>query len=174
MFVIADGLTRLLAPILPTTADELWRHLPGAPDPSVHLALFPTDVSAFVDRDLISRWERLMKIRDDVNRALETERQAKTIGNSLGARVILRASGDDARLLDKYRDDLPMLFIVSQVELQTGGGDGPTEITVARAEGEKCARCWRTVPTVAADGPTAGLCDRCVDALPETTGPVAA
>jgi len=174
MFVIADGLTRLLAPILPVTTDELWRHLPGTHDASVHLALFPADAPSFVDRDLISRWERLMKIRDEVNRALETERQAKTIGNSLGAKVMLKASGDDARLLEKYRDDLPMLFIVSQVELRAGGADGPLDITVARAEGEKCARCWRTVPAVAAGGPTAGLCDRCVDALPETTGPVAA
>ena len=174
MFVIADGLTRLLAPILPMTTDELWRHLPGSPEPSIHLALFPQDVASFVDVDLIARWERLMRIRDEVNRALETERQAKTIGNSLGAKVILRASGDDARLLEQNRDDLPMLFIVSQVELHAGSGDGPLEVGVARAEGEKCPRCWRTVPTVAATGATAGLCDRCVDALPETTGPVAA
>jgi isoleucyl-tRNA synthetase len=174
MFVIAGGLTRLLAPILPMTADELWRHLPGAADPSVHLALFPDDVAAYVDPELISRWERLMRIRDDVNRALEAERQAKTIGNSLGAKVIVRAGGDDARLLERYREDLPMLFIVSQVELQPGAADAPLEVTVARADGEKCARCWRTVATVASAGPTAGLCDRCVDALPGTTGPVAA
>ena len=62
-----------------------------------------------------------MKIRDDVNRALETERQAKTIGNSLGARVRLRAGGADAALLERYRDDLPMLFIVSEVELDAAG-----------------------------------------------------
>jgi len=131
-------------------------------------------VESLVDGELISRWERLMKIRDEVNRALETERQAKTIGNSLGARVILRAGGDDARLLERHRDDLPMLFIVSQVELDTREGEVPLEVSVARAEGEKCARCWRTVPSVAPGGPTAGLCDRCVDALPGTTGPVAA
>jgi isoleucyl-tRNA synthetase len=174
MFVIADGLTRLLAPILPTTADELWRHLPGASDPSVHLALFPTGVEQYIDADLVGRWDRLMRIRDEVNRALEAERQAKTIGNSLGAKVVVRAAGDDAQLLERYREDLPMFFIVSQVELQHGAPGTPVEITVARAEGEKCPRCWRTVTSVSSAAATAGLCDRCVAALPETTGPVAA
>jgi isoleucyl-tRNA synthetase len=174
MFIIADGLTRLLAPILSMTADELWRHLPGVAEPSVHLVLFPTDVEKYVDSDLVGRWERLMRIRDDVNRALETERQAKTIGNSLGAKVIVRAGGADAELLQRYRDDLPMFFIVSQVELQPGAANTPLEITVLRADGEKCPRCWRTVTSVSAEAATAGLCDRCVDALPETTGPVAA
>jgi isoleucyl-tRNA synthetase len=115
-----------------------------------------------------------MRIRDDVNRALEAERQAKTIGNSLGAKVILRAGGDDAGLLERYRADLPMFFIVSQVELERGAADAPLVVTIARAEGEKCPRCWRTVPTVSSAAATAGLCDRCVDALPGTTGPVAA
>ncbi len=174
MFVIADGLTRLLAPILPMTTDELWRHLPGAPEPSVHLALFPVDIDKFDDAELVTRWDRLMRIRDEVNRALEAERQAKTIGNSLGAKVILRASGDDARLLERYRDDLPMFFIVSQVELQPGAADAALAVTVARADGEKCPRCWRMVPTVSSAEATAGLCDRCVAALRGTTGPVAA
>jgi isoleucyl-tRNA synthetase len=171
MFTIADGLTRLLAPILPTTADELWRHLPGRREDSVHLAEFPRDVESLIDTDLSGRWERLMRIRDDVNRALEAERQAKTIGNALGARVTLRAGGDDGKLLERYRDELPMLFIVSQVELESASPDGGAiSITVARAEGEKCARCWRVVPTVSALADTAGLCDRCLDALQNTGG----
>jgi len=174
MFVIADGLTRLLAPILPMTADELWRHLPGSPEPSVHLALFPEGVEKFVEPDLVARWERLLRIRDEVNRALEAERQAKTIGNSLGAKVVVRAGGDDARLLEKYRDDLPMLFIVSQIELEPSAAEAPLEVKVLRADGEKCPRCWRTVEAVSSAAATAGLCDRCVHALPGTTGPVAA
>jgi isoleucyl-tRNA synthetase len=114
-----------------------------------------------------------MRIRDEVNRALETERQAKTIGNSLGARVTLRARGADASLLDRYRDDLAMLFIVSHVDLEVAGGDGPLEIAIARADGDKCPRCWRIVRSVSAEPGTEGLCDRCVGALPATTGPLA-
>jgi isoleucyl-tRNA synthetase len=165
MYMIADGLTRLLAPILPMTTDELWRHLPGPRDASVHLAEFPRDVDQVLDPALNERWERLMKIREDVNRALETERQAKTIGNSLGARVRLRAGGADAALLERYRDELAMLFIVSEVELESAGhGDG-VHIEVARAEGDKCPRCWRIVRSISTARGTEGLCDRCVGAL---------
>jgi len=174
MFIIGEGLTELLAPILPMTTDELWQHLPGTRDESVHLAEFPQNVDALQDADLAARWDRLMQIRDEVNRALETERQAKTIGNSLGAKVTLRASGEDARLLDRHRDDLAMLFIVSQASVERRDQEGAgLEVVVQRAEGSKCPRCWRIVPTVSTAVDTEGLCDRCVDALQGTSGTVA-
>jgi isoleucyl-tRNA synthetase len=163
MYVIADGLTRLLAPILPMTADELWRHLPGRRDESVHLAEFPADLAPMIDAALTGRWERLIAIRNEVNRVLEPARQEKTIGNSLGARVSLVARDKAASLLRQYEADLPMLFIVSQVDLETAAGDGPeVAVTVARAGGEKCARCWRIVPSLGIQG----ICDRCAQALP--------
>jgi isoleucyl-tRNA synthetase len=166
MYLIADGLTRLLAPVLPVTADELWRHLPGTRETSVHLADFPRDVETLVDAALNERWERLMKIRDEVNRALENERKAKTIGNALGARVTVRAGGTDAALLERYRDDLPMLFIVSEVLLEPAGADAPgLEIEVAPAHGEKCPRCWRFVRSISYARGAEGVCDRCADAL---------
>ena len=174
MFVIGDGLTRLIAPILPMTTDELWRHLPGKREESVHLAEFPANLDGWQNPDLVARWERLMEIRDEVNRALETERQAKTIGNSLGAKVTVKARGEDSRLLDRYRDDLAMLFIVSQASVERLEGDGTgVDVAVSRAEGSKCPRCWRIVPTVSTAADTEGLCDRCVDALQGTSGTVA-
>jgi isoleucyl-tRNA synthetase len=173
LYIIADGLTRLLAPILPVTADELWRNLPGARDVSVHVEEFPHDADVLLNLSLNERWERLMKIRDEVNRTLEVARQAKTIGNSLGAKVTLRASGDDAALLERYRDDLPMLFIVSEVQLDLSGAAGGLEIGVARADGEKCPRCWRFVLTISNAPGTEGLCDRCAGALSLTPPPLA-
>jgi isoleucyl-tRNA synthetase len=63
-----------------------------------------------------------------------------------------------------------MLFIVSHVDLETGGDPaGPPEITVTRADGEKCPRCWRIVPSVSSGSGTEGLCDRCVGALATVT-----
>jgi len=174
MYLIADGLARLLAPILPVTADELWRHLPGPREASVHLAEFPAKepVEGLIDRALTARWERLIDIRNEVNKTLEAARQAKIIGNSLGARVSLRAGGATGTLLEKYRDDLAMLFIVSQVELAvTGGDEDLLAIDVVRAEGHKCARCWRIVDAISAAGDTEGLCERCIDAV---AGPQAA
>jgi isoleucyl-tRNA synthetase len=168
MYLIGDGLARLLGPILPFTSDELWRHLPGLREPSVHIAEFPprTEVATLVDRDLVDRWQRLIALRDDVNRALESARQGKTIGNSLGARVALIASGPTGALLQRYRDDLPMLFIVSQVSLEVrDGGEDLLAIDVARAEGHKCGRCWRMVEAISSNPGTDGLCDRCVDAV---------
>ena len=171
MYRIADGLVRLLAPVLPVTADELWRHLPGKREASVHLGEFPeaAEVAAMMDQDLVGRWERLIRVRDVVNAALEAKRQDKTIGTSLGARVAVRASGETAALLERYRDDLPMLFIVSEVALESkAGGDDTLEVDVERAEGQKCARCWRVVPQVSSSAGTEGLCDRCLAAITET------
>jgi isoleucyl-tRNA synthetase len=171
MYVIADGLVRLLAPILPMTADELWRHLPGKRDASVHMAEFPShaDVDGMLDADLVARWDRLKAVRDIVNVALEAKRKDKTIGTSLAATVTLRAGGDTAALLQQHREALPMLFIVSQVELRADAGvDTPLEVIVTRAAGEKCARCWRVLDGISADAGTEGLCERCVGAVAAT------
>ena len=108
----------------------------------------------------------MIAIRDDVNRALEAARQSKTIGTSLAARVSLRARGETLALLERYRNELPMLFIASQVDLRAADDDGdPLEATVTRAEGDKCARCWRIVPAISSASDTEGLCERCVEAL---------
>jgi isoleucyl-tRNA synthetase len=168
MYLIADGLARLLAPILPVTADEMWRHLPGPRDPSVHIAEFPDRdaVGSLVDDGILARWERLIGVRDEVNRALESARQGKTIGTSLAARVSLRAGGATSTLLQQYQDHLPMLFIVSQVDLEVVPGDADLlAIDVARAEGHKCPRCWRIVDAISSDPGTEGLCERCVSAV---------
>ena len=168
MYLIADGLARLLAPILPVTADEMWRHLPGRSEASVHLAAFPAraDVARMADPDLMARWQRLIEVRDEVNRALEAARQGKAIGNSLGARVVLTAGGATGDLLARYRDELPMLFIVSQALVQPAPtADDTLAIDVTRAEGHKCARCWRMVGEISARAEFEGLCGRCLDAI---------
>ena len=113
MFTIADGLARLMAPILPMTADELWRFLPGKREESVHLAVFPDRLEAFADADLGARWSELIAIRDQVNVALEAQRKDKVIGNSLAAKVTLEASGPTRELLERYRGELPAIFIVA-------------------------------------------------------------
>jgi isoleucyl-tRNA synthetase len=181
MFVMADGLSRLLAPILPVTADELWRFLPAgaeapagtaaasasgtaARDASVHMAVFPKDVERFAAGALDDQWDRLRAIRDEVNKALEAARQAKTIGTSLAAHVRLTAGGETATLLRGHEADLPMLFIASQVSLDISGTEHLT-VQVHRAEGEKCDRCWRIVSERSSDPRFAGVCLRCVDAL---------
>ena len=170
MYVIADGLARLLAPILSFTTDELWQYLPGSREESVHLALFPEGVSldGLDDPALTTRWERLIAIRDQVLAKIEPLRKDKQIGSSLQAKVTLSATGDDLALLRSHEAQLPMLFIVSAVEVREGTQGGGLEISIDRARGVKCERCWRYVANVSSDPERPGICDRCQDALAET------
>jgi isoleucyl-tRNA synthetase len=181
MFAMADGLARLIAPVLPVLAEEFWSHLPGTREESVHLAHFPKQVHLFRNEELESRWSRLLKLRAAVNVELERLRQSKVIGQSLEAVVHLRGTGPFADLLARHRDDLPGLFITSQVD---DGTDPPIEgrdpaegsvyhegegsavhIVARKAGGTKCDRCWRYVPAVSGDPGREGVCPRCADAL---------
>jgi isoleucyl-tRNA synthetase len=176
MYIMADGLTRLVAPILSFTADELWRFLPGAREESVHMATFPhwPDLAAIADPSLLERWEKLTKLRQDVLAVIEPLRKDKKIGSSLQAKVILSGSAESLAELQPYERLLPMLFIVSEVELRNEplrpGGvtvHGACAINIERASGVKCERCWRYVKSVSSEPAWAGLCDRCQDALAE-------
>jgi isoleucyl-tRNA synthetase len=171
MYLIVDGLARLLAPVLSVTMDELWRMLPGQREESVHMALFPQDLGQWKDAQLLERWAKLVEVRDQVNLQLEEKRKDKTIAGNLSARVVIGAEGDTATLLADYRDFLPTLFGVSEVELKTEDPGpkttGGLTVLVERAAGIKCERCWRYVPEVSAEPERAGLCSRCVEALAE-------
>jgi isoleucyl-tRNA synthetase len=175
MYLISEGLARLLAPILPVTADQLWQHIPGRRSGSIHLEEFPK-VEAYSDAPLLKTWEALLDVRETVNAALEEKRKNKVIGTSLGARLIINASGPIGALLKSRRDALPMLFNVSDVSLTVREDAGSPEqdpayatgevrVEVEKAPGVKCARCWRFVPSVRTEPDCAGICDRCVDAL---------
>jgi isoleucyl-tRNA synthetase len=174
LYIICDALARLLAPVLVFTADEIWENLPpvsegNARPVSVHLAEFPGS-QRDADAELLKRWEQLFEVRDVVLRALEEARSAKVIGSSLEARVLIAASGDHYRLLNRYLDDLRYLFIVSQVELtesvESAGVDG-VDVRVARAEGQKCERCWNYSTRVGESSRYPTACERCVEALAE-------
>ena len=171
MYTMVDGLARLVAPILPVTAEHLWRALPGPREPSVHLAEFPQEagLGTLVDEPLVQDWQRLLAIRAQVNGEIEARRAAKLFGTSLGAQVRVSAGGEDLALLRRYQDQLPMLFIVSAVALEEQA-EG-LAIDVGKADGLKCERCWRIVPSVSRQAGHEGLCQRCEDALPAQVAP---
>jgi isoleucyl-tRNA synthetase len=169
MYIMADGLTRFLAPLVPVTADQLWTSLPGRKEPSVHIARFPepAELQPLVDTELLRRWNQLIAVRDLVLAQIEPLRKEKQIGSSLQARAVVAAPAPLLELLQRHAADLPMLFIVSSVELRPGGSDR-TEVTIERAGGVRCERCWRYVAAVSNDPEWEGLCERCQDALAET------
>jgi len=169
---IAHAACRLLAPIIPFTAEEIWDHLPrmaGDPD-SVHLTLLPQPAADDGGRRarLLQEWEQLLSLREVVTRALEEKRRAGEIGSSVEAAVDLKARGDAAALLSPRQGDLPALFIVSKVTLdETAQVASPAglEVTVSKAPGLKCARCWNVLGSVGADSGLPGLCERCCRAV---------
>ena len=165
---IADALAKALAPILVFTADEIWENLPAtsSAQPSVHLAEFVRPRNE-VDKKLLANWEQLFAVRDEVLRALEEARVAKQIGSSLEAKVKLVASRDTLQLLRQYESSLRYLFIVSQVELVPSEGNKPIRISVAKADGQKCERCWNYSTRVGESVKYPTVCERCVEALEE-------
>jgi isoleucyl-tRNA synthetase len=167
MYVIVDGLVRLLAPILPVTAEQLWKVLPGTRELSVHEALFPdaAELARLQDAAPVADWERLLDLRAEVNAAIEEQRKARVIGNSLMAGVTIEASAADLPLLEKYAGSLATLFIVSAVELVPAAA---TRVAVKRVDGAKCERCWRYVTAVSAEAAREGLCERCIEALADS------
>jgi len=169
LYQIADALARMLAPILVFTSDEIWENLPASSDraASVHLALLPQAKDSG-DGALLSDWQRLFEIRDDVLQSLEAARIDKQIGSSLEARVAIAAAGDSYDLLMRYADELRYLFIVSEVSVvKSDEGATGVVVSVLRAEGKKCERCWNYSTRVGESARYAEVCERCVAALAE-------
>ncbi len=165
LYRIHYALVRLMAPLLAFTAEEAWSFTakpPGAPD-SVHLALLPEpeEAASGLDAGKLADWDALVAAREPVLKALEEARQAKRIGTSLEARVRIPVTD----LLKRYEKDLPALFIVSQVVLDSIEG-----IIVERASGEKCERCWKYSEAVGQDADFPTVCERCAPVLKELLG----
>jgi isoleucyl-tRNA synthetase len=173
MYRVTHALIRLMAPILTFTTDEAWGHLPkpdGAPG-SVHLTLFPEpgDLTAGLTaehRTRLSNWDRLVAVRETVNKSLEAARQEKFIGSSLEAKVHVKAGPELLPLLEQYQTWLPMLFITSQVSLE-GQADTELAVHVQRAEGTKCERCWKYLTGIGSDARFPTICRPCTEAVKE-------
>ncbi|HHI96936.1 MAG TPA: isoleucine--tRNA ligase [Thermodesulfatator atlanticus] len=168
-------LTRLMAPILSFTAEEIWRYLPGPKEAeSVHLASFPAPVLREVPEDFKQKWERLFALRSEITKALEIARkEAKIIGNSLEAEVVLVPPAELAAFLQENQETLTYLAIVSQLTVaqEASSEEGTVlyesaelpglKVLVKRARGRKCERCWKWSETVGQREDLPALCARC-------------
>ncbi len=168
MYEILTVLTRIVAPVLCFTADEIWRAMPrragegedGA-GASVFFSDFPSPSERWQDDALAARWQRIWEIRAVATRALEDKRTSGDIGHSLAARVVVSAPQADHALLESLdAGGLAEIFIVSQVELRLAEGDD-LEVEIMTPLGAKCARCWNYVETVGAAADHPELCARC-------------
>ena len=179
---ITSALVRLAAPILVFTAEEIWKYLPkaaGEPD-SVHMGLFPDadSLACGIAKDAAEKWARLAQVRSAVLVALEQARAAKAIGGGLEAKVLLHVDPHGAplqKLLEEMRSVLPMLFIVSQVEVTPAAIPASTaaenlpelSVKIGRADGAKCERCWNYSVHVGENPRYPTICERCSEAIAE-------
>ncbi len=174
-FEILHALVRLLAPILTFTTEEVWRYVPGRHADSVHLERFPEPPREWQDDTLNREWSRLLEVRREVAKALETARARGLIGSGLEARVRIGGAAEDLPdLLARKHALLPALFIVSQVALDGEPGGAVTYesqeipglvVDVDRARGRKCARCWVWSERVGEHPDHADLCERCTPVI---------
>jgi isoleucyl-tRNA synthetase len=171
LYRIADALARMLAPILVFTSDEIWEDLPSRDDnsQSVHVALLP-ELRESESSELLTSWAHLFGYREIVLGRLEEARIAKVIGSSLEARVEISAGSRAYKNLAAHRDDLRYIFIVSEVDLlepDSEIGEDELRVTITRAHGEKCERCWNYSTRVGESSRYPTVCERCVQALTE-------
>jgi isoleucyl-tRNA synthetase len=176
---MGEALVRLLAPVMSFTAEEVWGFLPSMPNrpESVHLELFPAPqdltgelVDGFDVGAMGRDWQSLLSIRDEALKVLEAARAEKRIGSSLEAQVRLVAPERIYPLLERYRDQLRYLFIVSDVVLEkapASNGDAGLTIEVSKAPGQKCERCWNYSIHVGEDKSYPTVCERCSAVLAE-------
>lgn len=174
LYQILSVMTRLMAPILSFTAEEIWSFMPGEKEESVFLSDFPLQDSRYIAPDLEDRWARLIIIRGEVNKALEIKRQERFIGNSLEAKVRIFIQGEDYNLLLQYKDFLPTLFIVSATEVSNKKPEDEIyrseeipglSISIEHAPGRKCARCWNWSDSVGSFTDAPEICHRCYRVL---------
>jgi isoleucyl-tRNA synthetase len=172
LWMMAEALVRLVAPLLSFTADEIWQYMPELSNrlPSVHLERFPepATLAAHVDAAFMSDWVTLLSIRDEALKSLEEARMEKLIGKALDAKLILEVPESEAAVLERYRAGLKELMNVSQVEVVRG----PQVVaTTLPADGTKCERCWNYSVHTGEDWRWPTVCERCSAALDEMGAP---
>ena len=172
MYDTLHTLLKVLTPILPHTTDELWAYL-NEEEVSVQLTDFPEVVEHSNFPELRAKWEKVIAVRDEVFKALEEARNAKTIGKSLEAKVTIYANEEVTALLNDSAVNFAQSCIISQLEVVTGKENAPenalvlekTSLVVEKAGGEKCERCWSYSETVGQNEAHSTLCSRCADVV---------
>lgn len=170
MYRILSAISRLVAPILSFTADEIWsymNHSASENPESIFLNDMPEKSGLEFTNEFVDKWTYIYNIRIDAKKALELKRADKVIGSSLEADMVIYATGDEYDKLMAVKDILPTAFIVSRVEVVKDGEPefkGETTglgFTIKKASGNKCERCWMYSDTVGSCPEHPTLCARC-------------
>ncbi|MFD2760523.1 isoleucine--tRNA ligase [Lentibacillus juripiscarius] len=170
-YEMVTTLVKLLTPIIPHTADEIWEYIPGAEEESVQLTDIPEPREITGFDKLYAKWDHFMQVRDDVLKALEEAREAKVIGKSLEAKITVVPKDEQTKEVLDGISDVHQLFIVSEADVTDEAPDAKAyhyvNVLVEKHPGEKCARCWTAADTVGQDQDHPDLCTRCADIVKE-------
>ena len=162
IFLILDAMTKMFAPILAFTCDEIWLAMPHRADDDARNVLLNQMSQPYTEyalnADEMARWDVLHALRDRVNAALEQARADKTIGKSLEAEVDLTVPAENAFVAEMDMEKLADILIVSQVRVVVGS---EATVSVKPASGTKCARCWKVLTNVGTVAGHDALCPRC-------------
>ena len=173
MYKVLSAISRLVAPILSFTADEIWGYIPHSVKDntkSIFLNDMPEKSGISVTEEFKDKWNLIYELRDEAKKALEIKRNEKIIGKSLEADVEIYADGDLFDKINAVASLLPEIFIVSRVEVLKGEGefkgdmDG-VSLSVRKASGEKCERCWIYSDDIGHDHDHPTLCARCASVV---------
>lgn len=157
------SLLKLIAPILSTTAEEMWSYIKKSTiEESVLLTSFPRPKKELIDPALEEEWEKIWNLREIVNKYIEAKRASKELGHSLDAKVIIKVTEQEYMILKKLNNECKDIFIVSQCEIQKSN---KVEVIVMKAEGKKCERCWQYATDIVESPPFPNVCKRCADIL---------
>ena len=174
MYIILDALTRMIAPILAYTSEEIWSYLPHKKTDVEESILFNEmydEIDVKKDKEFTEKWSKILKVREFVQKALEEKRRDKHIGSSLEAKVLIYCEDEMFNFLDSLKDILKTIFIVSKVEVLKGtDGEYKFEeykigVDIKKPDGEKCERCWSYCETVGKNPTHKTLCERCCEVL---------
>lgn len=167
IYIILDSMTRMIAPILAYTADEIWRFMPHSQNADAESVVFnqmPDLTGIECDEAFTASWDRIHLIRDEVKKSLELARKEKVIGSSLEAKVEISCGGELYDFIKSVENELTTVFIVSDVTvIKTENKE--LEVKVSHADGEKCERCWIYSNTVGKNSNHPTLCKRCAEIL---------
>ena len=165
-------LVRIISPVLSFTADEIWERIPEAlkEEESVHLSKWIEANPEYLNEELAKKWDKIARLRREVNKKLEAERQTGLIGHSLDARVLLNIANAEYSFIKDYTEnEVSDLFIVSQVKFVNDNlAESEIEgisISVEKASGEKCERCWKYDEEVGHNHNHPDVCPRCASVL---------
>ena len=168
IFTLLKETLLLMAPILSFTCEEAWAFVPdySGKEPLIHLARFPEISGNFHKPVDETKWQKIMAVRDRILKEIETARAGKRIGDSLEADIVIETSGADEELLRSHNDLFKTILVIAALTVQTGKEE---KITVRKAQGRKCPRCWNWVAAAPATGHYAELCPRCAETIKEST-----